>query len=253
VLYCRTLFVPLRSRPSRFQRGRAALVLAGVVPLIVLPLTACGITVTSLPNQAEAGTTSSGNTRTGHAGSGPGPHRTVADLQALPSSEESHADSYDRDSFGRRWADTDGNGCDQRDDVLARDLTDVRTQEDACTVLSGRLVDPWTGTEVAFKKTSPSKVQIDHVVALAEAWRSGAWAWTDDQRERYANDLSVLVATAGKVNRDKSDRDAATWSPVGASRACVYARHVVDVKTTFGLSVDRAERTALRRHLESCA
>ncbi|MDQ1295585.1 MAG: hypothetical protein QG608_3470 [Actinomycetota bacterium] len=251
MLFRRALFVPLRSRPSRFH-GPVLLLLAGVVPLVALSLTACGITVTSTSNQAKAGTASSGSTRAGSVDSGAGPHRTVSDLLALPTSEESHATDYDRDSFGRRWADIDGNGCGQRDDVLARDLTNVRTKEGACTVLSGRLVDPWTGTEVAFTKTEPAKVQIDHVVALAEAWRSGAWAWTDVQRERYANDLSVLVATEGKVNRDKSDKDAATWSPVGASRACVYARHVVDLKTVFGLSVDRAERTALRRHLESC-
>lgn len=216
-----------------------AVLLAGI-----LQLTACRFTVTT-QDGPEGGRQAPGPP----AAAG----RTVSDLQALRSEEESHADSYDRDAFGRRWADLDGNGCGQRDDVLARDLSDVRRRDGSCTVVSGRLVDPWTGAEVAFTKAEPSRVQIDHVVSLAEAWRSGAWSWTDERRERYANDLSVLLATAGDVNRAKGDRDAATWSPAGAGRSCAYARHVVDIKTVYGLSVDRAERSALLRALEPCS
>jgi hypothetical protein len=165
---------------------------------------------------------------------------------------ESHQDSYERDAFGSRWKDIDRNGCGQRNDVLARDLTGVRRQGD-CVVLSGTLTDPYTGQRVSFSKSRATEVQVDHIVPLADAWRSGAWAWTDERRERFANDLTELQASSAESNRDKSDHDAATWAPDGAARACTWAQQVVEIKARWELSVDRAEAEAITELLDGCS
>jgi hypothetical protein len=169
----------------------------------------------------------------------------------LTVADESHTDSYERDAFGSRWKDIDHNGCGQRDDVLARDLTQIRRQGD-CVVLSGVLVDPYTGQRVPFNKSQAVEVQIDHIVPLADAWRSGAWAWSDERREQFANDLAEIQASSAGANRDKSDHDAATWEPTDPARACTWAQQVVEIKTRWGLSVDRAEASALTELLAGC-
>lgn len=175
----------------------------------------------------------------------------VPSLGALKVAPESHQSSYQRDAFGQRWKDVDRNGCGQRDDVLARDLQDVR-KRGRCVVVAGVLVDPYTGEQVRFAKADANAVQIDHRVALAEAWRSGAWAWPPAQRELFANDPVNLAASKGSVNQGKGDDDAAHWLPVGPPRQCVFAQRVVAVKTKYGLTVDPDEATALRRALALC-
>ena len=174
-----------------------------------------------------------------------------AALRELAVAPESHAEGYRRDAFGRRWKDVDRNGCGQRDDVLARDLTGVRKRS-RCVVVAGTLTDPYSGTRVAFAKADAQKVQIDHRVALAEAWRSGAWQWTAARREQFANDLTNLAAAAAAVNQGKGDDDAARWLPVGPARQCAFARHVISVKLAYQLTVDPQEATALRRALGGC-
>jgi hypothetical protein len=174
-----------------------------------------------------------------------------AALGKLKVAPESHANSYARDAFGQSWKDVDRNGCGQRDDVLARDLTGVR-KRNRCVVVAGTLVDPYTGDKVTFAKADASKVQIDHRVALAEAWRSGAWQWTAQRREGFANDLNNLTASEGRINQGKGDDDAAHWLPVGPARQCTFARQVVTVKAYYQLTVDQAEATALRRALGVC-
>ncbi len=183
------------------------------------------------------------------ASAGPlAPPAALGDLAVAP---ESHAGSYERDAFGQRWKDVDRNGCGQRDDVLARDLTGVQRRS-RCVVVAGTLTDPYTGARVTFAKADAEKVQIDHRVALAEAWRSGAWQWAAARREVFANDLRNLAAAAGSVNQGKGDDDAARWLPVGPARQCTFARQVIAVKKAYALAVDPQEATALRRALGGC-
>ena len=174
-----------------------------------------------------------------------------ASLGALTVAPESHQSTYRRAAFGQRWKDVDRNGCGQRDDVLARDLTAVQ-RRGRCVVVAGVLADPYTGEQVRFAKADADAVQIDHRVALAEAWRSGAWSWPPARREAFANDLLNLAASKASVNQGKGDDDAAHWLPVGPSRQCVFARQVVAVKGKYRLSVDPDEATALRRALALC-
>jgi hypothetical protein len=184
--------------------------------------------------------------------------RALDRLEVAPRSAPGPA--YDRDAFGTPWADTDGNGCNQRDDVLLRDAVpgsvDVATQ-DRCDhdVLAGSWVDPYSGRTLTFDDLkAPAQaqaIQIDHVVPLAEAWRSGAATWSDDRRRAYANDLDVLVAADGPTNAAKSDDDPAAWRPRRAFQ-CEYAVRWVAVKSAWSLAADRSEIVALREMLETC-
>ena len=167
---------------------------------------------------------------------------------------------YDRDEFGTAWADTDGNGCNQRDDVLLRDAEPgsvTVAEQGACDhdVLAGTWVDPYTGRTLTFddlKDPHQSQaIQIDHVVPLAEAWRSGASSWSDDRRRSFANDLSVLLAADGPTNGAKGDGDPAAWRPRLAFQ-CEYAVRWVAVKADWSLTVDRSEARALREMLAAC-
>jgi hypothetical protein len=182
------------------------------------------------------------------ASAGAGPSALLDRLAVGP---EQDAATYRRAAFGRRWADVDGNGCSTRDDVLARDLEQVR-RRGRCVVVAGTFTDVYTGATGRFEKARADLVQIDHVVALAEAWRSGASTWTEDRRLRYANDPTVLVVTTRAVNSGKGDQDAGTWAPADRSRACRFARMVVEIKTAYGLSVDPRERAGLRSDLAGC-
>jgi hypothetical protein len=176
-------------------------------------------------------------------------------LAALPVAVPVRVDGYDRDCekggacvFGRPWADVDGDGCDQRSQVLARDMTDVVRKNGRCAVTSGTLLDPYTGDTV----TSVSKIQIDHVVPLAEMWRSGAAAWPPERRTQAANDLRNLLATQGKVNQAKGDQPPDQWMPPNTAYACQYARTYVTVKAEYALTVTGTERTALDQALATC-
>jgi hypothetical protein len=168
--------------------------------------------------------------------------------------------AYDRDAFGSSWADTDGNGCNQRDDVLLRDAvpgTVTVGQQAACDhdVLAGTWEDPYTGRMLAFDDLKDLRqaqaIQIDHVVPLAEAWRSGAAAWSSARRSRFANDLSELLAADGPTNAAKGDDDPAAWRPRQAFQ-CEYAVRWIAVKSRWALAVDRSERRALEEMLGSC-
>jgi hypothetical protein len=175
-------------------------------------------------------------------------------LAALPLATPGRLDGYSRDCdkgacvFGQPWFDTDGDGCDQRSQVLARDLADVQRKPGRCGVQSGTLDDPYTGSRV----TSVSKIQIDHVVPLAEMWRSGAAGWPQEKRVAAANDLRNLVAVEGKINQSKGDKTPDEWMPPSAAYACSYGRIYVTVKAAYGLSVAPAERSALEKALATC-
>jgi len=163
---------------------------------------------------------------------------------------------YDRALFGQAWADVDRNGCDTRNDVLRRDLTAyvLKTGTHGCLVLSGTLHDPYTGTTIAFVRgqTTSTKIQIDHVVALSDAWQKGAQQWSTSRRTAYANDSLNLLGVDGPTNARKSDGDAATWLPPNKAYRCSYAARQVAVKAKYGLWVTGAERDALARILATC-
>jgi hypothetical protein len=163
---------------------------------------------------------------------------------------------YDRALFGQAWADVDRNGCDTRNDVLRRDLTAyaLKAGTHGCLVLSGTLHDPYTATTIAFVRgqATSAKVQIDHVVALSDAWQKGAQQWSTPRRTAYANDSLNLLAVDGLTNQRKSDGDAATWLPPDKAYRCPYAARQVAVKAKYGLWVTGAERDALARILAAC-
>jgi len=163
---------------------------------------------------------------------------------------------YDRDEFGSAWSDIDRNGCDQRNDVLRRDLVGItlKAGTHGCKVMSGTLHDPYTGMTVAFQHSSSSfsPVQIDHVVALGDAWAMGAWRWSEDERKQLANDPLDLLAVDAHYNMSKGDGDAATWLPPHKSERCPYVARQVAVKVKYHLAVTGAEQAAMKRVLSGC-
>ncbi|NIZ93122.1 GmrSD restriction endonuclease domain-containing protein [Kineococcus rubinsiae] len=163
---------------------------------------------------------------------------------------------YDRDAFGQAWADVDRNGCDTRNDVLRRDLTavQVRPGTQGCVVLTGTLADPYSGTAIAFVRgaATSSAVQVDHVVALSDAWQTGAQGWDTATRTAFANDPLELLAVDGPLNQRKGDGDAATWLPPAKGFRCAYVARQIAVKARYGLWVKPAERDAMDRVLAGC-
>ncbi|QIS41532.1 HNH endonuclease [Clavibacter capsici] len=163
---------------------------------------------------------------------------------------------YDRDAFGPAWADADGDGCDQRDDALSRDLVDVEVaRDDACTVVAGHLDDAYTGRGIDFVRgaRTSAAVQIDHLVPLSWAWRHGAWAWSDARRERLATDLDELQAVDGPTNQEKSDQGPARWLPPDPAYRCLYVTRFAFVVSRYRLGIDDADRAAIDRVLGECA
>ncbi|TDD39683.1 HNH endonuclease [Actinomadura sp. KC06] len=176
--------------------------------------------------------------------------RARRDLSGLRIASERDGGGYERDRFGTRWKDVDRNGCDQRNDVLARDLTAVE-KRGRCVVLSGRLRDPYTGKEIAFAKRDAAEVQIDHVYPLALAWRMGASRWTEDRRERFANDHGNLLAVWGVPNQQKSDSGPGEWKPRKAFQ-CTYGVKYIAVAKKYALPITRADHDALQTFLGRC-
>ncbi|MBT2566187.1 DUF1524 domain-containing protein [Arthrobacter sp. ISL-85] len=177
-------------------------------------------------------------------------------LAALPIKGRTPKTGYDRARFGQAWADVDKNGCDTRNDILKRDLTGIAyTNSVPCKVQSGTLADPYTGTTISFVRGSAtsSAVQIDHVVALSDAWQKGAQQLTPEQRTAFANDPLNLQATDGPTNVKKGDGDAATWLPPNKGFRCEYVARQISVKATYGLWVTQAEHDAMAGILGDCA
>jgi hypothetical protein len=177
-------------------------------------------------------------------------------LAALPIKGRAPKTGYGRGLFGQAWADVDRNGCDTRNDMLQRDLTGITyTNSVPCKVQSGTLADPYTGTSISFLRGSAtsSKVQIDHVVALSDAWQKGAQQLTTEQRVAFANDPLNLQATDGPTNMQKGDGDAATWLPPNKRYRCEYVARQISVKVTYSLWVTQAEHDAMARILASCS
>lgn len=165
------------------------------------------------------------------------------------------AGAYSRDEFGQRWADVDRNGCDQRNDTLRTQLAEVQLKPGTrrCKVLAGTLTDPYSGHVLTFASTDPQAVQIDHVVSLSDAWSSGAWQWSPDRREQFANSAQNLLAVDGPTNQAKGDKNAAQWLPETAAGRCLMVKTQIQVKTDWQLTVTDRERAAMRKALAGCS
>jgi hypothetical protein len=189
------------------------------------------------------------------------PAGASAALAGLPVADKTSLDGYERGCgadegcvFGPAWADLDGNGCDQRNDVLHRDLTGIEVREgtQGCVVVAGVLDDPYTGEVVPFAKADAGLVPVDHVVPLAAAWVQGAAGWPTDQRQAFANDLTNLMATTRSENSAKGDSTADEWVPSDPEYGCSYATVVITVKDRYALAVSPAEEKALESLLATC-
>ena len=180
----------------------------------------------------------------------------LAAIDALKVGGEDPWNYYSRAAFGQAWADEDRNGCDQRNDVLSRDLEDVvyRPGTRNCVVERGIFHDPYSGTTIDFERgpLTSLEVQIDHVVPLADAWHKGAQDWSAAKREAFANDLLNLMASKGAVNQVKSAQDASEWLPPNHGFGCAYVARQVAVKVKYGLRVTAKERGAMIKVLSQC-
>ena len=177
-------------------------------------------------------------------------------LNTLPVKGRAPKTGYSRTQFGDAWSDIDHNGCDTRNDILNRDLTAKQHKNSrGCVVISGILNDPYTGKVINFMrgKDTSEQVQIDHVVALSDAWQSGAQEISAQERLQLANDPENLLAVDGPANQQKSDSDAATWLPANASFRCSYVARQIRVKAKYHLWVKPAEKEAMINVLTPCA
>nr|WP_026240263.1 HNH endonuclease family protein [Parafrankia discariae] len=210
--------------PPRALR-KAAAVIAVVLAAMLLSVVPAGATPPNIPSASTA----------------------LTRLNSLTVAAESHASTYDRDLFPH-WITITG-ACNTREQVLKRDGTGVVVNS-SCAATSGSWYSPYDGATW----TAAADVDIDHMVPLAEAWASGAWAWTTSQRQTYANDLGgpELWAVTDNVNQSKGDKDPAEWQPSLASFRCTYARAWIQVKYYYALTVDSAEKSALNGMLGTC-
>lgn len=182
-------------------------------------------------------------------------------LAALTVREAAPQDGYVRELFGSAWTDSvtvqfGRNGCDTRNDILKRDLIHISLEPATkdCTVRTGTLQDPYTGTEIFFRRGSDTsaQVQIDHIVALSDAWKKGAQYLDEQARRNLANDPRNLLAVHGPTNQSKGDSDAAEWLPPNPAYHCEYVARQVEVKVVYKLWVTPAERDAMARVLTAC-
>jgi hypothetical protein len=158
---------------------------------------------------------------------------------------------YDREQFGGDWAMREG--CDTRNIILYRDLTKAAVG-DECKVVSGKLDDPYTGQTVTFARgaATSSEVQIDHVVALSDAWQKGAQQLTYERRVQLANDPLELLAVDGEANQQKSGSDAASWLPPNKAFRCQYVARQIAIKAKYDLWITQAEYAAIKNVLSNC-
>lgn len=177
-------------------------------------------------------------------------------LESLAVKGRAPKTGYTRAQFGQTWADVNRNGCDTRNDILQRDLTNLsfRAGTRDCVVESGKLIDPYSGITINFIKgvKSSMEVQIDHVVALSNAWQTGAFKLTIEKRTQFANDPDNLLAVQGRLNSQKGDGDAATWLPPLKSYRCTYVTKQIAVKAKYGLWVTAPEKAAMKSILAKC-
>ncbi|MDA0638849.1 HNH endonuclease family protein [Nonomuraea sp. MCN248] len=227
---------------------RVRAVLAGLTAAVVL--TGCGELEAELGRQADKdGGSSSSSSKVDVK-------EARGKLEKLDVKGRAPKTGFDRDEFGPAWADVDRNGCDTRNDILKRDLTDetFKAGTHDCIVLTGVLEDPYGGETIKFERgqDTSSDVQIDHLIPLSDAWQKGAQQWSAAKRKEFANDPLNLLAVDGPLNSQKSDSDAATWLPPRRGYRCAYIARQIDVKAKYELWVTRAEKDAMERVLDSC-
>jgi len=191
------------------------------------------------------------NTKTKPLSSNDKPGLASFELTKLAIKGRAPKTGYSRAQFGDGWIIK--NGCDTRNIILNRDLSDVKVDE-KCDVVSGVLNDPYTGKTIDFKRGSNTSgaVQIDHVVALSDAWQKGAQQLTVDKRIVLANDPLELLAVDGTANVQKSDGDAATWLPPNKPFRCTYVARQIAVKQKYELWLTQAEHDAISAVLNKC-
>ncbi|WP_107983988.1 GmrSD restriction endonuclease domain-containing protein [Rhodococcus sp. OK519] len=246
--------------------------LAGAIGVaVVASLTACGSSdsagdTLTLPSASSSTTTPAATSTTRAAApvavlTSDAATTALATLEALPVKGRAPKTGYDRALFGQAWSDDvtvagGRNGCDTRNDILRRDLTDITVKPGSnnCTVLTGTLDDTYTGRTIEFTRGegTSNAVQIDHVVALSDAWQKGAQQLDESARRNLANDPRNLQAVDGPTNGQKSDGDAATWLPPNKVYRCTYVSRQVEVKAAYGLWVTQAEKDAIVRVLGDC-
>lgn len=177
--------------------------------------------------------------------------QTAEKLDSLLTKGRAPKTGYSREQFGDGWNSL--LGCDTRNRILRRDLTNITIDLD-CKVLSGQLQDPYTGKTINFVRgeVTSDDVQIDHVVALSNAWQTGAQQLSYERRVALANDPLNLLAVDGAANQQKSDGDAATWLPSNKPFRCQYVARQVEIKQSYHLWVTSSERDAIRRVLSRC-
>ncbi|MDY6808456.1 MAG: DUF1524 domain-containing protein [Actinomycetota bacterium] len=264
--------------PKTAPIRRRSLLLLGVLIAAVAGLVAVGAISDQSDQSASDGAEATSSTASGPSPTGPATRsssppapspefsasarRAIATLETLAVKGRAPRTGYEREQFGQAWSDdvsvADGhNGCDARNDILRRDLTDIalKTGTRDCVVASGTLDDPYTGQRISFVRgeDTSAQVQIDHVVALSDAWQKGAQQLSAEQRRDFANDPRNLQAVAGAANQRKGDGDAATWLPPNKTYRCTYVARQIDVKALYHLWVTQAEKDAMTRVLTECA
>ena len=177
----------------------------------------------------------------------------IAVLNKLAVKGRAPKTGYDRSLFGDGWGNI--GSCDTRNFILQRDLTNITWRSgETCMVATGILRDPYTGKVINFVRgvSTSLKVQIDHVVAVSDAWQKGAQQWSGNKRVAFYNDPLNLLAVDGPTNGAKSDSDAASWLPPNKAYRCAYVARQVAVKSKYGLWVTAAEKTAIASVLSNC-
>ena len=195
----------------------------------------------------------------------PAPHTSPdyddarAQLAALPVKGWDRQTDFSRYRFGEPWSDDVNvefghNGCNTRDDILRRDLTQLVVRPGTCYAQSGVLIDPYTGESIAFVRgpDSSEAIQIDHVVSLSDAWYKGARDWDDQRRRDFANDPRNLLAVGAKANFDKAFRDANAWLPPNPAFRCEFVARQIAVKAAYRLWVSANEKRAMAAVLDHC-
>ena len=264
-----------------FSRERSAIRLTAAIlaGMMLLPLSACGGSDTDVsalssesastsatpsesaspsetPQSSESGSGDASSPSDGNAGASNASGAAVDMLATLPVKGRAPKTGYARTQFGAAWSDVDHNGCDTRNDILKRDMTNVTFKPGThdCVVKTGTLNDPYTGKTINFVRGqhTSTAVQIDHVVALSDAWQKGAQQLNADQRLQLANDPYNLLAVDGPANQQKSDSDAASWLPSNKSFRCQYVARQIGVKHKYALWVTQAEKDAMTSVLSGC-
>ncbi|MCC3292506.1 DUF1524 domain-containing protein [Arthrobacter sp. zg-Y1110] len=223
------------------------------LPFLALSLAGCDAALA--PEQAPAAVSSAPAPAAGAAGEAPASAGTaLAQLETIAVKGRAPKTGYSRDMFGSAWPDMDRDGCDERNEILQRDLTGITYKDGRCVVAAGTLNDPYTGRTIDFVRgtKSSSAVQIDHVVALSDAWQKGAQQLSSDQRMSLATDPLNLMAADGPANGSKSDSDAASWLPPNKAFRCEYVARQTAVKAKYDLWMTQAEHDAVARILASC-